>query len=79
MRPALVFTIKSDALGPFPKANKPSLFSAALVRSLSEPTRSESRCQGLGMRERGWIAARKEALPKAGDECNTQIAVWQTL
>jgi hypothetical protein len=35
MRPAMVFTIKSDALGPFPKAHNPSFFTAALVRSLS--------------------------------------------
>jgi hypothetical protein len=35
MRPTMVFTIKSDVLGPFPKAHKPSFFTAAWVRSLS--------------------------------------------
>ena len=35
MRPALVFTVKSDTLAPFPKAYKPNFFTAALVRSLS--------------------------------------------
>lgn len=35
MQPAMVFTIKSDALAPFPKAHKPSFFTAAWVRSLS--------------------------------------------
>jgi hypothetical protein len=58
----MVFTIESDTLALFPKAHKPSFFTAARVRSLSRPTRSESRCQGLGMRERGWIASWKEAL-----------------
>jgi hypothetical protein len=35
VRPTMVFTIKPDALGPFPKAQKPSFFTAALVRSVS--------------------------------------------
>ena len=35
MRLAMVFTIKSDGLGPFPMAHKPSFFTAAWVRSLS--------------------------------------------
>ena len=35
MRPAMVFAIKSDTLAPFPKAHKPSFFTAAWVPSLS--------------------------------------------
>ena len=35
MGSAMVFTIKSDTLAPFPKAHKPSFLTAALVWSLS--------------------------------------------
>jgi len=35
IRLAMIFTVKSDALDPFPKGQKPSFSTAALVRSLS--------------------------------------------